>query len=635
MKRMLSCHSASRIFFSLLCIAFLNQENVFGSIGSRGAFGRSRSQLFSNSVPFQSTFRNLSFDSFNRNNQFNDINRLGAGVVNQFNPDNTGRRFDLVTGNSSFFNQGNLLDPRQTTEIAGFSKVRTVGKQLAELDSNGIAQRLFIGRDGELIGGAKPPEARTVQQLKEFYLLNRDKFQGNAKAVVDRFLARQGAISNGQFIVDVDDFALDLDNEDTKLTLAKRFNGNVKAMRREMGTAALNYLLNTLQARFKIKIPPGKVGSDGRVALNLAPFFRGEALALFQQADPSAACTGKIRLNKLVQFAMDPGNYYKFLNAPGTRKEVAQAYGVQDDKTLSSDRTLGNANKILITVDENGVKESGVVPGEQRVLEVQNASNIGTPDGRERSCYRSLDTIDQTAEGEQTRSRNIKSEGINFTHDAEEWLCLGSNGFMQGFLFNGPGLTLQRAPAEIANGGILGPSVRTVASCLDCHANGFIGGGTRGPGGKGGKPYLEHSFDVPDRPTIFRDSLSGRTLRHRDFFTTNGTYKRRALADSQIFKEARVNTGSEFLNQDGEPFKTLPTMIAAFQKAVKPETAAVELGFGDSPGAIAKAKSLIGNFKTRSDFEAQFCQLSKNSTRLPNEEDDQRTLIQNTREHGF
>lgn len=631
MKRMLFCHRKNRVFFALLlCLSHVGQENAQGAIRGRRVFGRSSNQLFSSSVPLQSTFRNLSFSSDFRN--FNDANDLSR-FSNLFNPNN-GRRFDLVTGNSSFFNQNNILDPRNTKEVAGFSRIRTAGNQLAELDSNGIAQRLFIGRNGELLGGAKPPEARTVQQLKEFYLLNRDRFQGNAKATVDRFLARQGALSDGRFVVDIDDFALDLTDLSVQETLKNRFKGDVKAMRREMGLAALNYLLNTLQARFKIKIPLSKVSSDGRVALNLAPYFRGEVLSLLQQADPTAACTGKIRLNRLAQFALDPANYYKILNVPNNRRDVARAYGVEDDKTQSFDRTLRQQNKIFIGVDDKGVKESGVASGEQRILEVQEAQNIGSPDRKPRSCYRSLDTIDQPAEGEQTRSRNVKEEGINFTHDAEEWLCLGANGFMQGYLFNGAGNLLQRAPAEIATQGILGPSVRAVASCLDCHADGFIGGGERFKKGSG-VFYKEHLFEIPDRPTAFRDRFTGATLRHRDFFTTNSRYLARAQEDSQIFRKAREQTGSEFLDGKGQPFKTLPILINSFQKAVTPENAASELGLGDTPGAASAARALIGNFKTRSEFESQFCNLKRNRVSFPSEEDDQRLLLQNIREHGI
>lgn len=609
----------------ILCLSFLIQGNADAALRGRSVFARPRNQQFFSSIPRQSTFRNLSFGNFGT---FNSFNGLDPRIQNQFNPNNTGNRFDLLTGNSSFFNANNLLDPRQTTEVAGFSKLRQAGNQLAELDSNGIAQRLFIGNNGELLGGAKPPEARTVQQLKEFYLLNRDKFNGNAKALVDRFLARQGALSNGQFIVDVDDFALDLDNDIIQQTLQTRFKGNVKAMRREMGLAALNYLLNTLQAKFKIKIPPGKVSSDGRVSLNLSPFFRGEALALFQQADPTAACTGKIRINRLVQFTMDPANYYKFLNVPNNRRDVSLAYGVDEDKTQSF------GNKIVIGVDDKGIKESGVASGEQRILEVQTARNIGSNDGRARSCYRSLDTIDQTASGEQSRSRSVKEEGINFTHDAEEWLCLGANGFMQGYLFNGAGNLLQRAPAEIATGGVLGPSVRAAASCLDCHADGFIGGGERGK--RSGKFYKEHLFDVPDRPTIFRNSFNGGTLRHRDFFTTNANYLKRAQSDSQIFRQARAETGSEFLDFKGDPFATLPMMIRSFDKPVNAANAASELGFGEGAGAEGRAKALLrADFKTRNDFETEFCKLQKNQTGFPDETDEQRLLRQNQIEHGF
>lgn len=630
MKQVVSFH---KMYFLLVCVSLSFTQDVEGAFArGRVVFNQPRNQFFFNSVQSQNAFRNLALGSFNRNTGFVGVN----GINNQFDRFNTNQRFDLVTGNSSFFNAGNLVNPLATTEVAGFSKLRELNKELVELDKNGIAQRLFISGNGELIGGAKPPEARTVQQLKEFYILNRDKFNGNQKALIDRFLARQGALSNGQFIVDIDQFPLDLENEFVKQVLQQRYNGDIKQMRRDLGRAALNYLLNTLQARFKIKIPKEKVNADGTVALNLAPFFRGEALALLQRADPTASCTGKIRLNALINFTLDPGNYYKFLNAPKNLKDLAAAYGVQNDKRLSNDRTLGVANKLFIGVDDKGVKESGVASGEQRILEVQNALNISvsSDDPRERSCYRSLDTTDHVADGEQQLSRSVKVDGVNFTHDAEEWLCLGSNGFMQGFLAAKDGeLILKRAPAEIATGGILGPSIAAVASCLDCHSNGFIGGGPRG--GKGSTLfYKDHRAEVSREP--FVDAF-GRTTTHQGLFTSPDAYFARTKVDTDIFARAREVTESEFKDMKGDPFKTLPILMSSHRKPITDANAATELGFGEGPGAEARAHTLLAsaNIKTREDFNAKYCSLLQNRTGLPNEVDDQIRLRQDQILHGF
>lgn len=605
-----------KISFASLCLAcaFVSQ--------SAGAESR---RLSSFSVPRQQVFFN-SPSRFNNFNQFNSFNNNAFRSNSNFNRFNAfggigSNRFDGIN-NLSFNNNANLVDARQAKEINNFSKIRQLGNALIEVDQFGIGQRIFIDGQGNLIGGAKPPEARTVQQLKEFYLANREKFQGNAKATVDRFLARQGGLSNGLFKIDLDDFGLDFNRSDVKELLAKRFNGDKAAMRREMGLAALNYLLNSLQGRFKIKIPKESIRPDGTVNLNLAPFFRGEVLAIFNQADDTSPCTGKIRLNRLINFTMNPDNYYKILNVPTDIKDLSNAFGVQSDKTL----TFGN--KIVVGLNEKGGKDSVPANGSQRILEVQTAANVPGS-----SCYRSLDTEDQPPGGEQAKARSIKTEGILFKQDAEEWLCLAGNGFMQGYLFDGNGKRIAAAPAKIATStNLLKPEIKAVISCLDCHRDGFIGGGKRPDGNEF---YTERSGDVKNGPTVFRDNF-GRFLNHRDFFIKNPQYKERAVRDSDIFRRARQETGSEFLDANGKPFPTLPMIEQGFQNVVTAENAATELGLGDSPQAVAKAKALLGrDFEDRTAFEAKYCNLIRGQNDFLNENQEQGLLrneqLQNNR----
>ena len=372
----------------------------------------------------------------------------------------------------------------------------------------------------------------------------------------------------------------------------------------EAALASLNYLLNTIQTNVRLKIPPSSIKPDGSVDLDLSPFLRGEALALLQAADSTSACTGKFRLDRVISFAMDPNNYYKFINAPKTRAEVSQAIGVEEDKT----RTSGN--KILIGTNRDGEFESGVTRN-LRVLEVQSSQRVPGS-----SCYRSLDVIDRNAPGGQSASRDVRQKGIFFTHDAEEWLCLGRNGMMQGFLFNAKGDLLARAPAEIATGalGTVGPAISAVTACLDCHANGFIGGGAIKDGG--GKTYTDRLNDIPNTDTVFRNSL-GSTLRHRDFFTSNANYAQRAQRDSQKFLEAQRATGSFFSIDGRNAFPLLPKIVRKFDDPMKAQDIARTLGVSE-----AAAKTIIPageNAIDRNSFESKFCNLRSGSTLEINE----------------
>jgi len=495
--------------------------------------------------------------------------------------------------NRNFNNQfgSNQINGSNVEEVQGFSNLLKNGNNLIERNSRGEVRRLAIDGAGNLIGAS---EAETVRQAREFFLLNRDKLNAGQRQAVDRFLVRNGGASDGRLTIDLKNIILP--------------EGVPPERALEAALASLNFLLNTIQTNVKLKITPQNIKPDGSVDLNLTPFFRGEALALLKAADPTIACTGKVRLDRLIAFAMDPDNYYKFINAPKNRTELAAAVGIQEDKT----RTSGN--KILVGTNAEGEFESGVTRN-LRVIEVQASQRVPGS-----SCYRSLDVIDRNAPGSQSSSRDVRQKGINFTHDAEEWLCLGRNGMMQGFLFNAKGDLLGRAPAEIATGalGTVGPAVSAVAACLDCHSNGFIAGGAIKDGG--GKNYTEQIQNIPNTDTVFRNSFGARQS-HRDFFTNNPTYRQRAARDSEIFLEAQRSTGSFFSVNGKDAFPLIPKMIRKFDDPLKPADVARTLGVSE-----AAAASVIGKAIDRNLFESKYCNLRVGST-LDVDESQSRDLL--------
>ncbi len=560
---------------------------------------------------------------FARPNNFLQVGRLNNGFnnFNNFNSFNSGNRFSR--------NQNN----QNLKEVLGFSQLLQAGNNIIEKTSEGLIRRLQIRGNGELVafdprvGSIVRPEAETIRHLRQFYLKNLDKFSGRNQGIVNRFLAANGGISNGKFIVDLDTF--DLPNE--------AFSSLPLEERRKAGLAALNHLLNTLQTRFKLRIPPAKV-VNGKVELNLGGFFRQEALAIMAQADPTSQCTGKFRLNNLIAFTMDPENYYRILGAPDNARDLSNILGVQLDKT----KTVGNKLAIL------GHHESGVAPGDQRIIEVQSTQNVAVNGVALSSCYRSLDTQDRPQPGIEAESRNVRLKGINWQHEAEEWLCLGQNGFIQTYLFNNPdGKRLNEAPASIAHGGGIGPAIRAGAACLDCHSGGFIAGGIKPSSVDGSQRYEDYTKKTdsfPTSPTVFRDSL-GNFLNHRDFFTSNDNYIKRAKFDSDIFVNAQKETGSFYrypegsaladLNPKGGPRGTdvsvplIPRARELYDLPLTPKVAARELGISEQA-----AGQLIGKEISRTVFDARYCNLQQ-GVNADRSEFQNRDLLQRESEEPF
>ncbi|NBX81686.1 hypothetical protein EBQ90_01150 [bacterium] len=524
-----------------------------------------------------------------RSNRFNQFNQF-----NQFNPFFINDEFASLRGQGIEF----FGDAR---EVAGFNKILRRGNQTLARLANGEQVSLSVDRNGNLVDrfgrriSDRDPDA--ARQAQIFFLQNRDKlFQGNQRDAVDRFLFASGGFGDGRMTIDLASFSLPVVPDSA---------GNIQSdlppgtNRVKAGLAALNFLLNTIQNRCLVRIFEQQV-SGGTVTLdfntfrdaNGNPCFNGVTISLLKTSDEKDRCNqGKIRINEMINTMMNPTNYNIAQGVAGlNRTQISDVLGVAENKLA----TFGN--KLLVgTSLERGDKQSRVVGGDHRVIEVQNTANMPG-----RTCYRSLDFLDLHEGGAGTDARNVYKSGILFTHEAEEWLCIGANGFLVTFLFNQNGDLLGEAPGSIASSsGLLRPAVRNVASCLDCHASGFLGG----------RPNLyeeqKNRIQVANQNTVFIGP-NGQPLKHGDFFTTNTQYRARAVADSNLFVEAQKRSGS-YLPKDGKngpPVQLIPAAMEARKQVVRPSVMARELGVSESV-----AKALLGGRESvdRTEFESRFC----------------------------
>ena len=486
--------------------------------------------------------------------------------------------------------------------IAGFSKLLKFGNQTFGQLVTGSQISLLVDGNGNLVDqrgrrvAALDPEIE--RQFKNFALLNRDKVQGNQRNAFDRFLLASGAVSDGKMTIDLASFSLKSRGAQAAGKELSDLPPGVNRMK--AGLAALNFLLNSLQNRCLIRIFENQVDyASGTVSIDFSTFrdpngnqcLNGLTLSLMEQADDKAKCNGgKLRINELINSMMQPNVYAVAHGINGLNKQqVADVFGVQTDQRA----TFGN--KLLVgTKVGDGKKESGVVGGPQRVLERQEAFNLPG-----RFCYRSLDFKDVHEGGAGTDARSVEASGILFAHEAEEWLCVGANGFMVTFLFNADGTLLEEAPASIASTyGKLAPAVRNGASCLDCHRSGFLAG-------KPGR-YEEQKQKIRllNQPTEIIGP-DGRALTHGDFFTTNQPYYAQAQQDSNLFLSAQVQSGSYLPDLNGEPIALIPESMEAWRSPVTEAVIARELGV--SP---LIARSILGGRESipRFDFDNRFCE---------------------------
>jgi hypothetical protein len=184
---------------------------------------------------------------------------------------------------------------------------------------------------------------------------------------------------------------------------------------------------------------------------------------------------------------------------------------------------------------------------------------------------------------------------------------LGANGFMVTFLFDANGTLLGEAPGSIASAPnrTLRPAVRNVASCLDCHAEGFLGGSGKYTEQKG-------KIKVANQQLVGRVGSGGRPLTHGDYFTTNNQYAAVAQQDSNVFVQSQKASGSYLYDPETKkPVPVIPASMEAHRSSVNPRVMARELGIPEST-AIA----LLGNRAgiSRGQFDAEFCQWKEASS---------------------
>ncbi|NDG26994.1 MAG: hypothetical protein EB120_07460, partial [Proteobacteria bacterium] len=243
----------------------------------------------------------------------------GNGLVsfNGFIPDLNAQ---VNQGNLLRFGRGNRFEFFQDAqEVAGFSRLLQRGNQLIGQTSAGDHIQLFIDRNGNLVDRTgrrvSNRDPSIVKEAREFFLLNRNKFQGNQAFQVDRFLSASGAFGNGTLTIDLASFSLPEKKEGDKIG-SDLPNG---ANRIQAGLAALNFFLNSIQNRCLIRIFDNQVNfGAGTVSLDLSGFrdangnlcFNGQTLGLMANADQNAQCNGgKQRINELINTMMDPSRY--------------------------------------------------------------------------------------------------------------------------------------------------------------------------------------------------------------------------------------------------------------------------------------------------------------------------------------
>jgi|688.fasta_scaffold131850_3 hypothetical protein len=553
-------------------------------------FGRSAQDVFNSSARNFSQFNgDPNFGGFNGTGEFRSNSAFNSAFNNGFNSRSfgSGNRFE-------FFNDAK--------EIAGFSRLLQRGNQLLGQTSAGDHIRLFIDGRGNLVDRTgrrvSNRDPRIVREAQDFFLTNRNKFQGNARDQIDRFLFASGGFGDGRITIDLASFSLPEKKGPNDKLKSDLPNG---ANRIQAGLAALNFLLNTIQNRCLIRVFENQVDfGSGTVSLNFSTFrdaegnpcFNAETLGFMETSDANSRCNqGKIRVNELINTMMDAPKYNAAQGIAGlNRTQISAVLGVAENKV----ETFGN--KLLVgTSLEKGSKESGVVGGDQRVLERQATLNIPG-----RVCYRSLDFKDVHEGGEGALARSVEERGILFSHEAEEWLCLGANGFLVTFLFNANGDLLDEAPGSIASapGRLLSPAVRNGASCLDCHASGFLGGNPQ--------VYDEQKnrIKVLNQPTIFQNPNGGQ-LTHGDFFITNQEYDSQRRQDSNLFVAAQKRSGSFLPDEKGKPIPLVPAAMEARREPVSSKVLARELGIPEST-----ALQLLGGRTglSRTEFENNYCQ---------------------------
>ena len=476
-------------------------------------------------------------------------------------------------------------------------------------------RRLFI-RDGVLTDRNRVPMdryasgQRVINDLKTVYQDTFANFRNGSRSqrlVSDFMRVNGGVLSNGVYAIDLD-----------ATPLPPEFDKLPQPQRRQIALRALNFMLNTVNTNCDVRFADSQIQADGTVNVDffgpagnnstksLAQCLGPGERAYFEGADATFACTGKIRLGNLVAKLMNPEVYYDLMNAPQSRQEFVDIVEIRDGIDGS------RANKIFISTPLGGRKnregkiieqEPQPTSGKQRILEVQRKRDGAAPG---KNCFRSFD-FDVKKAGAEADARNVFQKGVNVNHDAEEWLCIGQNGFMQGYIFDQKGKRLDEAPTSIAHGGIVyDTAIASVISCLDCHAGGFNGAGPGSPFEKEG--YTDH-FN-PALRAQYQADTSGRIGREfketfDTYFTSLSEYGKFATESTTDFMEAidshnaKVVYPNDAKENAGKAFPILPGVLAAFNRPLVNEDVTRE------NSVLRGLASLQGDEVTRDVYESQ------------------------------
>lgn len=497
-----------------------------------------------------------------------------------------------------------FVDLNQVKDLPGsFSRIKQLGNDLVELNTdafgNAVVSQLFINGVGQLVGATN---LDTIKQAKDFYLTNFNKFNGAAAQAVNRFLVANGGAQN------LRGFTIDLANsvvpqEEKEIDGKKRLVTKAYAQGKEQDVklAALNFLINMISQSADIfTVNPGLV-RGGQVGVNLLRFMKPEAIALLTGDNPYA-CSGTgadpFRVDLLISRAMDPDVYNRLTGAPDKFDELTRQFGISENRRDYPGRHI-------IAGGAPGVEESIVGRHPQRILGFREQLNVGGED-----AYVSYDNRYNLPNGAQSDSANAFDNGIDTSFEAGEMIFRKPNGFPFFYLATNPGGNRARsAPNEFARATIStglsrreghSSDVSSPINCLECHANGILGGGISLATGK------EYS-----------DNLRlGKIRKTQQFFTTNQGYQSHAVRTNTIWRNSLVAAGA-FIPDPESPIKNafpgqtvpaalLPDMVGEYNAPLTVEKAAEELK--------VPAASLAGLLRTtpdgkvsRKEFEKQFC----------------------------
>lgn len=463
------------------------------------------------------------------------------------------------------------VDPDDFQDVTGFSQLAKKGGQIFEklfIDNRLVYNPLRLDGRGQLSGFIN---GKTPIQLLQFYSQNQEdiikrkgkhsqaaqQINGYFDAARKAFGGKYGAFGNGKFLINLNVNTGWNCDPNGACPLGDSPEGGANKNELQVALATLNFMLNDAQDGrnpFPIRVQEGAaLANGGLVGVDLSvgqpPIFRKEVLDILQFADPTFFCTGRFRLNALLNTVYQSDNYYKFIDAPANKEDFARRYGIQAKKEESLE------DKLLI-MGRNEEDESGVTDGKRLLQASQTNIPVQLANGiREGACFGSYD-IKNNQSSTAGPSSDIVSSGIGFTHDAEEWLCLGRNGAMRRFLFladgtivNGP--IQQEAPGSVAlNSRKLAPSVSAGVSCVTCHSSGFIAGGLRSNGPPAGKRYFDVKRELATNPQFQAEmaqsapEFTQQMLSQPSPFITAEEYKRRAVNASLTYRDALASWGS-------------------------------------------------------------------------------------------